>query len=577
MNPQIFDKELLPYRMQMEEIVKELHQMTLDTGNDELAAIVSELRNTLQEPFLFVIVGEVKAGKSSFINALLATGKEVVKVAPDPCTDTIQQILYGEQEETVMINEHLKKILLPVEILKKISVVDTPGTNTISDHHQEITERFIPRSDLIVFVFEAKNPYRQSAWDFFDYIHKDWQKKIIFVLQQADLMNAEDLSVNMDGVTNYAKKKGILDPKVFALSAKLEQEGNHAESGFDTLNEYIRTHITGLNAYKLKLQSNVSTSRNVNGKISIDLQKMEKQLKTDRAFRVDIIDTLRNQEDRSTRQVDSLVKNLLDEYDLVTTKTQRELEEGLGFFSLTKKSFLSVFSKEVSPQEWLKSLTKNLELELGNRFNNNLQEGVEEIADSIGQMAKIIDLKIKNSQSVLTNQEDVFGEISERRKSVLRDLQDKFAQFMTHTENFVGTEVFPEASALSPNIAAGSGIAVIGVVLAAATQIAALDITGGILSAAGLLFAGGTVLLKRGKIIKGFAQEIDHGREQLKDEMDLKLKSYVQNIRAKIDKNFEEFDALLDIEKEHVEKIAQRHTFVGEQLDTMEEKLTSVK
>ncbi|MBK7009342.1 MAG: dynamin family protein [Saprospiraceae bacterium] len=34
----------------------------------------------------------------------------------------------------------------------------TPGTNTIVAHHQEITEKFIPYSDLIVFVFEAKNP-----------------------------------------------------------------------------------------------------------------------------------------------------------------------------------------------------------------------------------------------------------------------------------------------------------------------------------------------------------------------------------------------------------------------------------
>ncbi|RQH24196.1 hypothetical protein D5R40_30035 [Okeania hirsuta] len=38
-------------------------------------------------------------------------------------------------------------------MLRKISIVDTPGTNTISEHHQEITERLFLRSDLIVFVF----------------------------------------------------------------------------------------------------------------------------------------------------------------------------------------------------------------------------------------------------------------------------------------------------------------------------------------------------------------------------------------------------------------------------------------
>ena len=97
-------------------------------------------------------------------------------------TDTIQQIVYGEEESFTDISPFLKRITQPVEILKDIAIVDTPGTNTIVDHHQEITEKFIPASDLIVFVFESKNPYRQSAWDFFNYIHEDWRKKIVFIL-----------------------------------------------------------------------------------------------------------------------------------------------------------------------------------------------------------------------------------------------------------------------------------------------------------------------------------------------------------------------------------------------------------
>ncbi|MCB0564160.1 MAG: dynamin family protein, partial [Phaeodactylibacter sp.] len=218
----LINQNLQAYRAQVDEIIKDLHELTIRIGNEELAQTVSDLRNRIHEPFMFVIVGEVKAGKSSFINALLDTGKEVARVAPQPMTDTIQQILYGEKEEHITINPFLKKILLPVEILKEIAIVDTPGTNTIVENHQQITESFIPASDLIVFVFEAKNPYRQSAWQFFDFIHADWRKKVIFVLQQKDLMPAEDLEVNMQGVREYADKKGIPQPKVFAVSAKQE-------------------------------------------------------------------------------------------------------------------------------------------------------------------------------------------------------------------------------------------------------------------------------------------------------------------------------------------------------------------
>ena len=76
-----------------------------------------------------MVVGEVKAGKSSFVNALLE--ENICQTAAEPCTDKIQQIIYAKSEFQTEINSHLVKIGLPVEILKTLSIVDTPGTNTI--------------------------------------------------------------------------------------------------------------------------------------------------------------------------------------------------------------------------------------------------------------------------------------------------------------------------------------------------------------------------------------------------------------------------------------------------------------
>ena len=109
-----------------------------------------------------------------------------------------------------------------MDILKDIAIVDTPGTNTIIDHHQEITENFIPTSDLIVFVFEAKNPYRESSWKFFDFIKEEWHKKVIFILQQKDLLNEDDLQTNINGVREQASRKGMIDAPIFAVSALQE-------------------------------------------------------------------------------------------------------------------------------------------------------------------------------------------------------------------------------------------------------------------------------------------------------------------------------------------------------------------
>ncbi|MGB1218089.1 MAG: dynamin family protein, partial [Saprospiraceae bacterium] len=120
----LLNDNLKGLKVQLDEIIKDLHRMTLDIKNQPLADTVSDLRNRINEPFMFVVVGEVKAGKSSFVNALL--GHEVCKVAPDPCTDTVQQILYAEKMDIVGVNPHLKKIFIPAEILKEIAIVDTP-------------------------------------------------------------------------------------------------------------------------------------------------------------------------------------------------------------------------------------------------------------------------------------------------------------------------------------------------------------------------------------------------------------------------------------------------------------------
>ena len=173
--------ELKRLNAKTEYAIRQLFELTRTIQNEELNKTVQDVLDKLTAPFTFVIVGEVKAGKSSFVNALLDAGKDICKVAPSPMTDTIQLITYGEEEKIVEVNPQFKRIYQPVEILKEIAIVDTPGTNTIVDHHQEITERFIPYSDLIVFVFESKNPYRQSAWQFFDFINEEWRIKIIFV------------------------------------------------------------------------------------------------------------------------------------------------------------------------------------------------------------------------------------------------------------------------------------------------------------------------------------------------------------------------------------------------------------
>lgn len=573
----ILNQRTKSQKIAVEEIVKDLHQLAREIGHEALTKTVGELRNRMNEPFMFVIVGEVKAGKSSFINALLdpdhAFGRDICAVAPQPMTDTVQQILFGEKEETVVVNPFLKKVFLPAQILRDIAIVDTPGTNSIEAQHQEITERFIPASDLVIFVFEAKNPYRQSAWNFFDFIHRDWHKKIIFVLQQKDLMSAEDLAVNERGLFDFSNKKGLPEPLIFSVSAKNELDGKFDQSNFSQVRDYIRTHVTGGRGAAMKLKNNLSTSRNILDRFRADLDTRSEQYRADVEFRADIRQTLENQEKKSNHQASILIENLLNGYDRITRGVGEELDSQLSFFPMLKRSFMGIFSKQTSIKEWLDELSKKLELQLNAELRTKLNDGVIDLADSVQQMAKMIDLKIRQSKTLVKSDSYIFEDISEKRAATLRELQEAFAKFLSRSENFEETSLFPKNANVSPNIAAGGGVAIIGMILAAVTNVAVLDITGGVLSAVGLLFAGLTAGAQRKKIVNGYFDEIAAGRSKMEEELENKLKLYVRVIKNRIGDNFLELDSMLENESVQIGKLENQYSSIRERLEKIDSEL----
>jgi len=543
--------ELKAQRTQVESVIRSLHDLASKTGSSTITATLQDILDRIHDPYMFVIVGEVKAGKSSFINALLNTGEEICKVAPSPMTDTIQQIVYGEKEEMITINPYLKRIHQPIDILKEIAIVDTPGTNTIVDHHQEITEKFIPVSDLIVFVFEAKNPYRQSAWEFFDFISAEWHKKVIFVLQQKDLMEPDDLVINIQGVRDNAIKKGIHNPKVFAVSAKMELEGQ-ADSGYDVLHEYIKENITAGKAPILKLLSNLETGQKIQRQIKDGIDLRQQQYEADLDFRTEISASLEKQAAKSNDQVDMLVENLVAAYERNTSAFHNELDEGLAFTTVIKKSFSSIFDKSQSTKRWLDASAKSFEQNLNKSLSQKLDKGVIDIADNVQQMAKIIQLKIQNSQTILKNDHELFSDIADQRVNVLQDLQQSFSNFLENEENFIDKKVFEQGANAAPQLATGSGMAAIGVMIATLTQGAVFDITGGIITTIGLVFAGVSVGLQKRKILKGFNLAVQSGKVQLKENVTSILKDYIDRLKGKIDRNFYRFDEMLDKEKTQI-------------------------
>src|SRR4029077_6415199 len=122
-------------------------------------------------------------------------GEEFAKVDVLPATDKVYIFRHGDQEKSVEVSPQLTERYLPIPFLRNFSIVDTPGTNTMVPEHQTITESFIPRADLVLFVFSVVNPWTQSAWDLLGFVQKKLLKKGLLVLQQADLRAPSEVVV----------------------------------------------------------------------------------------------------------------------------------------------------------------------------------------------------------------------------------------------------------------------------------------------------------------------------------------------------------------------------------------------
>ena len=182
----------------------------------------------------------------------------------------------------------------------------------------------------------------------------------------------------------------------------------------------------------------------------------------------------------------------------------------------------------------------------------------------------MIDLKIQNSQTILKNNHNIFSDIAERRSNVLIDLQKAFSNFMSKAENFTDQELFGDKENLVPNLAAGSGIAAVGIILSTFLSGMVADVTGGILTTLGLLFAGVSMGKKKRQILGSFKEAIASGRLRLDNEVTEKLKTYISNIKDKIDANFHGFDELLETEGKQIVILEQKHQSIETRLDELE-------
>jgi small GTP-binding protein len=206
----------------------------------------------LDEPFLLVIVGEFNAGKSAFINALL--GERVLREGVTPTTAVITRLRYAaslvERRDGALL-----EVGYPLQLLRDVVVVDTPGTNAILREHEEITSHFVPRADLVLFVTSADRPFTETERAFMERI-RDWGKKVVVVLNKIDLLSNGQIDEQVSFVRGGVERLLGFQPVVFPVSAR-------DKTGFAPLEEFIATTLDERGRLALKLASPLGIAERV--------------------------------------------------------------------------------------------------------------------------------------------------------------------------------------------------------------------------------------------------------------------------------------------------------------------------
>jgi small GTP-binding protein len=228
-------------------------------ATEEDHATLKQSIQQLDELFLLVVVGEFNAGKSAFINALL--GCSFLKEGVTPTTTQVNILKFGQLSQRQVVEPRLHAIIEPIEILRYINIVDTPGTNAVIREHQTITEDFVPRSDMVIFITSADRPFTESERYFMAQI-KDWGKKVVIVINKIDMFETE---AELTQVSDFVRENGrlLLGAKVeifpvsarLALKAKQGDPSQWVDSRFEPLEDFIHDTLDETERVRLKFRN----------------------------------------------------------------------------------------------------------------------------------------------------------------------------------------------------------------------------------------------------------------------------------------------------------------------------------
>ena len=555
-----------------------IYNCLLKTGAPrEETAHVQETIDRLEELFLLVVVGEFNSGKSAFINALLE--QKILEEGPTPTTDRINILKYGTEPRSRIVN-NLRLTHFPLEFLKNVNIVDTPGTNSIVQEHDELTMNFIPQSDFIIFVMSVDRALTDSERDFLELISLKWKRKVLFLLNKIDTKDQAEIDVILSYLRTEAKKILGLEPLIFPVSVKQAFQGKSTQndallqqSGFAAVERYLFDALNEEERIRLKLLNPMYTVRPIcqtaqetlQEKLSVisedmrRLQLMEKQLRYTQ-------EDLKESSARFILKVENILLDLRNRaYDFVD-----------DFLQL--RNIWDITSKEKAELQFNQMVVKD--------SSQQIEDVLTDAADwMVKKSMKAWDDTLNAYKQQLNQdlyQDKILGEVGGQfaydrdkiYKGVIQEARKRITSFDYQQESRKILKTFQNA--MIHFAAAEVGAIGIGAVLVSVFTTLFLDITG--ILASGVLVTAGFFILPR-------------KRRQAKEAFNLRIQELITDLKASISREFDDYmqvtfeqisetlspvDRFCRVEHDELEAAAKELTTLNTQLTALQQTITSL-
>ncbi|HVT03291.1 MAG TPA: dynamin family protein [Thermoanaerobaculia bacterium] len=533
---------------------------SLDKGQGDERRRVEELLVGLEQLFTIVIVGEFNAGKSSLINALF--GQKFRVEGPIPVDDKISILHYGEKPSARDISDFITEQTYPIEFLRDITLVDTPGTNSIVQRHQEITEDFIPRADLVLFVTSIDRPLSESERKFLQYV-REWGKKIVFVLNKIDTKSPEEVEQVVEYLKTNVRSIFGFDPVIFPISGKLALEAKLGElsprewtrSAFEPLEDYIFQTLSEKERIRLKLGAPLDTILSLTRKQFVMITTRREVLSSD----LGKIESIREQLKRAQQDLSSNFRQFVLRIDNLMMELERRGVEFLdryiriGHLMLLRDAakFREEFQRQVF-HDWEGSIDRTIQESVDWLVRENMKlwsTTVEAFHRKSEIESATPDLVGKVGRDFAYNRDEVYSRIR-------TEAENKMSTFDLGLES---RRIIDSAmQGVIQSFGLGAGALGLGYLVSTFFSSAAIDVTG--LTAATMLLVTSFLILpyKRSKAKAEFGERIERLRSQLREALERECEVEIGRMISSISVAFDPYRRFYESESEKIETFASK-------------------